>query len=338
MQEKQQNKEMGPKTEEVLAIEKQAVEEIQTGCGCSKDQAIQEMRELNRHLIELEKMLAAERNNMVHLHEIRALLSAQMHATKCGLMEERVSKDSLSHKTARLNHLKARLSYSRAHYRSQLADARHMLGSRNAKVNQLRSALVKVKDLCHSIDSSYRTMLSEIGNQVQLIAEMVARNYHLEWSQGPIVAIPTAADLKEWYQHIWHTTRWIQLHIPLHQLCVQQSSLAEVNQHSRTSSAHPNLTSLPLYDVKTDTSSPHIADNSSDFSFDLELRLDMSNTMQPTAICSTDLDSTTCSSLSQDLSWQHEATQDRHQMQHRFLTILDNLKEKLLQLKPSSIH
>lgn len=65
--------------------------------------------------------------------------------------------------------------------------------------------------------SLIQTMLWEIGNQVQLIAEMVARNYHLEWSQGPIVAIPTAADLKEWYQHIWHTTRWIQLLIPLHQ-------------------------------------------------------------------------------------------------------------------------
>lgn len=60
----------------------QAVEKIQAGCRCSKDQAIQEMLELNRHLVELEKMLAAERNNMVHLHEIRAILSAQMRATK----------------------------------------------------------------------------------------------------------------------------------------------------------------------------------------------------------------------------------------------------------------
>jgi ribosomal protein S4 len=75
-------------------------------------------------------------------------------------MEERISRDSLSHQTARLNQknsrLKARLSYSRSQYRSQLADARHMLSSRNAKVNQLRTALIRVRDLCHSIDSSYR--------------------------------------------------------------------------------------------------------------------------------------------------------------------------------------
>jgi hypothetical protein len=68
-----------------------------------------------------------------------------------------------------------------------------------------------------NIMSLIQTMLWEIGNQVQLIAEMVARNCHLEWSQGPIVAIPTAADLTEWYQNIWRTTRWIQLHVPLHQ-------------------------------------------------------------------------------------------------------------------------
>lgn len=98
---------------------------------------------------------------------------------------------------------------------------------------------------------------------------------------------------------------------------MQQSSLVEGNQLSQTSSAQPNPTSPSLYDVKTDTSSLNVAGNNSDFSFDLELSLDMSNTMQPTAICSADLDSTTCSSLSQDLSWRHEASQDRHQMQHR---------------------
>lgn len=64
--------------------------------------------------------------------------------------------------------------------------------------------------------SLIQMMLWEIGKQVQLIAEVVARHCHLQWSQGPIVAIPTAADLKEWYQLMWHTTRWIQLHIPSH--------------------------------------------------------------------------------------------------------------------------
>jgi hypothetical protein len=65
-----------------------------------------------------------------------------------------------------------------------------------------------------NIMSLVQMMLWEIGKQVQLIAEMIAGNCHLEWSQGFMVAIPTAADLKEWYQLIWHTTRWIQLHIP----------------------------------------------------------------------------------------------------------------------------
>jgi len=76
------------------------------------------------------------------------------------LLEAQVNEESLSNQTARLSQknsrLRALLSHSRARYCSQLAAARHMLHSRNAKVNQLRTALVKVRDLCHSIDSSYR--------------------------------------------------------------------------------------------------------------------------------------------------------------------------------------
>lgn len=75
-------------------------------------------------------------------------------------MEAQVNEESLSNQTVHLSQknsrLTALLSHSRARYCSQLAAARHMLHSRNAKVNQLRTALVKVRDLCHSIDSSYR--------------------------------------------------------------------------------------------------------------------------------------------------------------------------------------
>jgi phage gp37-like protein len=60
----------------------QTVEEIQSHCRCSKDQVIQEMRVLNGRLVELEKMLAAERNNVVHLHKNSSLLSTQIRATK----------------------------------------------------------------------------------------------------------------------------------------------------------------------------------------------------------------------------------------------------------------
>jgi hypothetical protein len=79
---------------------------------------------------------------------------------QCSLTEAQVNEESLSYQTARLSQknsrLRALLSHSRAQYCSQLAAARHMLHSRNAKVSQLRTALVKVRDLCHSIDSSYR--------------------------------------------------------------------------------------------------------------------------------------------------------------------------------------
>jgi hypothetical protein len=101
--------------------------------------------------------------------------------------------------------------------------------------------------------------------------------------------------------------------------CVQQSSQAEGNKPSQTSIAHPNLTTTPLYNVKTGTSSPRVAGNNSDISFDLELSLDLSNTVQPIVMRSADLDSTTCSSLSQDFIWQHEASQDKHQVQHRWV-------------------
>jgi hypothetical protein len=103
---------------------------------------------------------------------------------------------------------------------------------------------------------------------------------------------------------------------------VQQSSQAECNQIDRGSSVFPahymaNQTCSPLNTVKVDTSSLHVAGNNSDLSFDLELSLDMSNTVLPADKCNADLASTTCSSLSQDLSRQHETPQDRYQMQHR---------------------
>jgi len=79
---------------------------------------------------------------------------------QCSLLEAQVNEESLSNQTAQLSQkntrLRALLSHSRARYCSQLAAARRILHSRNAKVNQLRTALVKVRDLCHSIDSSYR--------------------------------------------------------------------------------------------------------------------------------------------------------------------------------------
>jgi hypothetical protein len=89
------------------------------------------------------------------------------------------------------------------------------------------------------IGSLIQTMLWEIGKQIQLIAEMVARNCQLEWSHGPAVAAPTEADLKEWYQHMWHTTKWIQLHIPSHQRelyywMAQESHLTEILNNIRT--------------------------------------------------------------------------------------------------------
>jgi len=56
-------------------------------------------------------------------------------------------------------------------------------------------------------------MLLEIGKQLQLTAELLARNCDLEWSQGSAITTMTATDLKELYQHIWHTTKWIQMHI-----------------------------------------------------------------------------------------------------------------------------
>jgi hypothetical protein len=60
----------------------QTAEEMQSGCKCSRGQAIQEMRVLNKRLVQLEDMLAAERDNVVQLHESRALLSTQIQAIK----------------------------------------------------------------------------------------------------------------------------------------------------------------------------------------------------------------------------------------------------------------
>jgi hypothetical protein len=56
-------------------------------------------------------------------------------------------------------------------------------------------------------------MLWEIGKQIQLTAQLFARNYGLELSEGPVVTTLTELNLREWYQHVWHTTKWIQLHI-----------------------------------------------------------------------------------------------------------------------------
>jgi hypothetical protein len=66
----------------VYLVYVQTPEEIQSGCRCRKGRAIQEMQVLNRRLVQLEEELAAERNNVMHLHESRALLSAQIRATK----------------------------------------------------------------------------------------------------------------------------------------------------------------------------------------------------------------------------------------------------------------
>jgi hypothetical protein len=103
---------------------------------------------------------------------------------------------------------------------------------------------------------------------------------------------------------------------------VQQSSQAECNETERSDNVFPaqyvaNQTCSPLNTVKADTSSLHVAGNNSGLSFDLGLSLDMSNTVQPADKRSADLASTTCSSLSQDMSWQHRAQQDRYEMQHR---------------------
>jgi hypothetical protein len=58
-----------------------------------------------------------------------------------------------------------------------------------------------------------QTMLWEIGKQIQLTAQLFARNYGLEWSEGPVVTTLTELNLREWYQHVWRTIKWIQLHI-----------------------------------------------------------------------------------------------------------------------------
>ena len=78
---------------------------------------------------------------------------------------------------------------------------------------------------------------------------------------------------------------------------------------------HETCTSLPA--VISVASSHHVAGHNSDLSFDLELSFDVRNAVLPAATQNADLASTTCSSLSEDLSWQHEASQDRYQMQHR---------------------
>lgn len=81
-------------------------------------------------------------------------------------------------------------------------------------------------------------MLWEIGNQIQLTAELVAKDLGLDWSGGPVVATLTAADLRDWYQQIQHTAMWIQLHIRSHQselYCVGQTR-AEV--HATFQRAH----------------------------------------------------------------------------------------------------
>jgi hypothetical protein len=66
----------------VRLVYMQTVEEMKSCCRCSKDQAIWEMQALDGRLVELEKMLAAERDNVEHLQKSRALLSAQIRATK----------------------------------------------------------------------------------------------------------------------------------------------------------------------------------------------------------------------------------------------------------------
>jgi len=58
-----------------------------------------------------------------------------------------------------------------------------------------------------------QTMLWEIGKQIQLMARLFARNYGLEWSEGPVVTTLTELNLREWYEHVWRTVKWIQLHI-----------------------------------------------------------------------------------------------------------------------------
>ncbi|KDR21188.1 hypothetical protein L798_03594 [Zootermopsis nevadensis] len=341
-----QIKENETKFGEVLATEehRQRAEVLES--VVQSGYAEQEMQMLYRHLVQLEETLVAERDNVIQLHERRAYLSSQIKDAKCNLVEERVSMDSLFlqmvHLSQRNSFLRAKLSYSRAQYHCQLTNARQMLGCRNAKVNQLRRALVKVRDLCHSIDGGYQTVLWEIGKQIQLTAELIAREHGLEWSHRPTVTTLTAAGLREWYQQIQHTTMWIQLHILSCQNDIQHSSQEECNVTDRSSSVFPpqymaNQMCLSLTPVKADTSSLHVAGNNSELSFDLELSLDMSNTVQLADKHKADLCSTTCSSLSQDLSRQRETPQDRYHMQHRFLTILDNLKVKLLQLTHSNV-
>lgn len=103
---------------------------------------------------------------------------------------------------------------------------------------------------------------------------------------------------------------------------MQQSLQAEGSETNKVSEILPTQcptvgTFTSLNNVKTNTSSPPGVANSSDLSFDLELNLDMSNTVQPAAKHSVGLTSTTFSSLSQDLSWQHEAPEGGYQMQHK---------------------
>lgn len=78
---------------------------------------------------------------------------------------------------------------------------------------------------------------------------------------------------------------------------------------------HETCTSLPA--AKAAASSHHVAGHNSEWSFDLEHSFDVRNAVLPAATKNVDLASTTCSSLSEDLCWQHEASQDRYQMQHR---------------------
>jgi hypothetical protein len=97
------------------------------------------------------------------------------------------------------------------------------------------------------------------------------------------------------------------------------SSQAECIETDQVSNILPHETCTSLHNVKAVSSSPHVDGHNSDLSFDLEVGFDIRNAVLPTATQSADLASTTCSSLSEDLSWQHEASQDRYQMQHRWV-------------------
>ncbi|XP_069697908.1 cingulin-like protein 1 [Periplaneta americana] len=348
----EENKDKEAKVEDVLEIEKQRrqrAEELLSVVQSNSGLAVQETHMLNRRLMQLEEMLTIERMNVVKLQESRARLSAQMKEIKCSLVDEQVIRNLTSRQATRLKQekirLRARLSRSHVQYRAQLADARRELGSRNTKVKRLRAALIKVRDLCHSVDNSYRAMLWEIGKQVQLTAELMARDCGLSMLEEPMITTLTAADISDWYQQIWRTAKWIQLHVLSHQ---REEPPTSVHEEHRTGADTEELTPQQTIDeqcsslsrVKVDSYDLQVDGRNTRLSLDLshvELSPDISSPMQPTIKDRTGsfnvVSSTTCSSLSQDLSWQHIPQEERFQMQHRFIKILDNLKEKLLQIR-----